>query len=67
LARIETLEVLAPGPLTTIQDLGRYGFGRYGVPPSGALDSFSLRAANVLAGNAQGEAGLEITLGFVTK
>jgi antagonist of KipI len=62
LASIETLEVLAPGPLTTIQDLGRYGFGRYGVPPSGALDSFSLRAANILAGNAQGEAGLEITL-----
>ena len=59
---IATLEVLEPGPLTTIQDLGRYGFGRYGVPPSGALDTFALRAANLLVGNPEGEAGLEITL-----
>jgi antagonist of KipI len=59
---IESLEILAPGPLTTVQDLGRYGFGRYGVPPSGALDSFSLRAANLLVGNPETEAGLEITL-----
>lgn len=59
---IESLEILAPGPLTTIQDLGRYGFGRYGVPPSGALDSFSLRVANLLVGNPETEAGLEITL-----
>jgi antagonist of KipI len=58
----ESLEILAPGPLTTVQDLGRYGFGRYGVPPSGALDSFSLRTANLLVGNPETEAGLEITL-----
>jgi antagonist of KipI len=62
LAIIETLEVLEPGPLTTVQDLGRHGFGRYGVPPSGALDGFALRAANLLAGNPEGETGLEITL-----
>lgn len=61
MAVIETLEVLEPGPMTTIQDLGRYGFGRYGVPPSGALDPFALRAANLLVGNPEGEAGLEIT------
>lgn len=59
---IESLEILSPGPLTSVQDLGRYGFGRYGVPPSGALDSFSLRVANLLVGNPEGEAGLEITL-----
>ena len=59
---IASLEVLSPGPLTTVQDLGRYGFGRYGVPPSGALDSFSLRVANLLVGNPETEAGLEITL-----
>ena len=59
---IESLEILAPGPLTTVQDLGRYGFGRYGVPPSGAVDSFSLRVANLLVGNPETEAGLEITL-----
>jgi len=59
---VESLEILSPGPLTTVQDLGRYGFGRYGVPPSGALDSFSLRVANLLVGNPETEAGLEITL-----
>lgn len=59
---VKSLEILSPGPLTTVQDLGRYGFGRYGVSPSGALDSFSLRVANLLAGNPEGEAGLEITL-----
>jgi antagonist of KipI len=58
----KSMEVLSPGPLTTVQDLGRYGFGGYGVPPSGAADTFSLRAANLLAGNAEGEACLEITL-----
>jgi biotin-dependent carboxylase-like uncharacterized protein len=62
LENTKSLEVLAPGPLTTVQDLGRPGFGRYGVPPSGALDTFSLRIANLLVGNAEGEAGLEITL-----
>jgi antagonist of KipI len=45
-----------------VQDLGRYGFGLYGVPPSGAVDSFSMRAANLLVGNGEGEAVLEITL-----
>jgi antagonist of KipI len=58
----ETLEILTPGPLTTVQDLGRYGYARYGVAPSGALDAFSLRIANLLVGNPEGEAGLEITL-----
>ena len=59
---VESIEILAPGPLTTVQDLGRYGFGRYGVPPSGAPDSFSLRVANLLVGNPEAEAGIEITL-----
>ena len=45
-----------------MQDRGRYGFQRYGVPASGALDSFALRAANLLAGNDDGEAGLEMTV-----
>lgn len=59
---VKTVEILLPGPLTTIQDRGRYGFGCYGVPPSGALDSFALRAANLIVGNKEGEACLEITL-----
>ncbi len=62
MAAVETIEVLAPGPLTTVQDRGRFGYGRHGVPPSGALDSFSLRAANLLVGNRENEACLEITM-----
>ena len=58
---IETLEILQPGLLTTVQDAGRYGHQRYGVPVSGAMDLFSLRAANLLVGNDQGEACLEMT------
>ena len=59
---VETLEILTPGPLTTVQDLGRFGFGQYGVPPSGALDTFSLRVGNLLVGNRENQASLEITV-----
>ncbi len=51
------------GFLTTIQDLGRTGFREFGVSTSGALDVFALRVANLLVGNDEGAAGLEITLG----
>lgn len=60
--RVEAFEVLEPGILTTIQDLGRYGFSQFGVPPSGALDTFSFRVGNLLAGNQEEEACLEITI-----
>ena len=53
------LEVLSPGWMTTVQDLGRVGYERYGIPRSGAMDWFSLRAANRLVGNSPSEAGLE--------
>jgi len=59
---VETFEVTRPGLLTTVQDLGRYGYQQYGVPVSGAMDSFALRVGNLLVGNDEGEAGLEITL-----
>lgn len=59
---MSTLEVLAPGMLTTVQDLGREGFGPIGVSPSGAADPVSLRIGNRLVGNAEGAAGLEMTL-----
>jgi len=62
LGAVETLEILAPGPLTTVQDRGRFGFGGYGVPPSGAVDPFSLRVGNLLVGNRENEASLEITI-----
>jgi antagonist of KipI len=60
--RIEVFEVLEPGILTTIQDLGRHGFSQFGVPSSGALDTFSLRIGNLLVGNSEEEASLEITI-----
>jgi antagonist of KipI len=56
------IEVRAPGLLTTVQDLGREGFGPMGVSPSGAADAIALRVGNRLAGNAEGAAGLEMTL-----
>jgi antagonist of KipI len=57
-----TLEILEPGALTTVQDLGRTGYQRLGIPTAGAMDTFALRAANVLAGNDAGAAALEITM-----
>jgi len=62
LEKVEAFEVLEPGILTTIQDIGRYGFSQFGVPPSGASDTFSLRVGNLLVGNREEGACLEITL-----
>jgi antagonist of KipI len=59
---MRTIQVQAPGLLTTVQDLGREGFGPMGVSPSGAADAISLRIGNRLVGNAEGAAGLEMTL-----
>ena len=56
-----TIEVIESGIFTTVQDMGRYGYQRYGVPVSGALDQFAIRAANLLVGNKESDAGLEIT------
>jgi len=55
-------QVEAPGLLTTVQDLGREGFGPMGVSASGAADAIALRIGNRLVGNAEGAAGLEMTL-----
>ncbi len=55
-------EVVHPGLLTTVQDLGRPGHRASGLPVSGAMDPFALRLANLLVGNPEGAAGLEITL-----
>ena len=48
--------------LTTVQDLGRFGYAHYGISASGAADPLALRAANLLAGNAENAAALEMTL-----
>lgn len=56
------LRITAAGLLTTVQDLGRYGYGRYGLPVAGALDDGALRWANLLVGNDPTLAALELTL-----
>lgn len=58
-----TAVVERAGFLTSVQDLGRTGSRQFGVSTSGALDPFALRVANLLVGNDEGAAGLEITLG----
>jgi antagonist of KipI len=58
-----SLIVERAGFLTSVQDLGRTGFREFGVSSGGALDSFALRVANLLVGNDEDAAGLEITLG----
>jgi antagonist of KipI len=57
-----SVRVLRPGLFDTIQDLGRPGYLHLGIPASGAMDTFSLRVANILVGNDPGEAALEVTL-----
>jgi antagonist of KipI len=59
---MSVIHVQSPGLLTTVQDLGREGFGPMGVSPSGAADPISLRLGNRLVGNPDGSAGLEMTL-----
>jgi len=58
-----TIEILAPGTQTTIQDWpGRVGYWAVGVPPSGPMDSLSFCLVNRLTGNDEGAAGIETTL-----
>jgi biotin-dependent carboxylase-like uncharacterized protein len=56
------IRIADPGPQTTVQDLGRVGYLRYGIPPSGPVDVRAFVIANRLVGNADGAAGLECTL-----
>ncbi|MEX6664463.1 urea carboxylase [Pseudomonas sp. W2-17] len=61
--RADTFEVLSGGTQTSVQDYpGRLGYWAVGVPPSGPMDSRSLRLGNALLGNAEGCAALEITM-----
>jgi biotin-dependent carboxylase-like uncharacterized protein len=52
-----------PGVLASVQDLGRHGHRQLGICPGGALDMLALTLANRLVGNADGAAGLELTMG----
>ncbi|MCD8509567.1 MAG: biotin-dependent carboxyltransferase family protein [Bacillus sp. (in: Bacteria)] len=56
------MEIIKPGLLTTIQDMGREGWQRYGVVVAGAMDSLALNIGNILVGNKREEAGIEVTL-----
>ena len=55
------LNVIDPGLLTTVQDLGRLHWYHIGMPPSGALDDFAFRVGNLLVGNDEAASGLEVT------
>ncbi|SAK90725.1 urea amidolyase-like protein [Caballeronia hypogeia] len=57
-----SIEVVKPGALTTLQDLGRRGFQKLGVPVNGVMDERSHRLANALVGNVQSQGTLEVTL-----
>lgn len=57
-----SISVLSPGLLTTIQDLGRNGYQKYGVIVSGAMDMYAMRLSNIMIGNEENEGVLEITL-----
>ncbi len=59
---MNALRVVEPGMFTTVQDLGREGFGHVGVSPSGAADPVALRLGNRLVGNTDHAAALEMTL-----
>lgn len=59
---MKVFQVIKPGMFTTIQDKGRDGYLRYGVPVSGAMDQFSLTAANYLVSNDSNSACMETTL-----
>ncbi|MCK8827355.1 biotin-dependent carboxyltransferase family protein [Natroniella acetigena] len=55
------LKTLEAGPMTTIQDLGRFGYMKYGMPIAGAVDRYAFRIANILVGNPEDEAAIEAT------
>jgi antagonist of KipI len=56
------IRVIQPGLLTTVQDLGRYGYSHLGISPGGAGDQLAMRIANLLVGNPENAATLEMTL-----
>jgi biotin-dependent carboxylase-like uncharacterized protein len=63
---VNFIRVIEPGFQTTVQDLGRFGYAHLGVSASGAADALALRAGNLLVGNAENAAALEMTLAGAT-
>lgn len=62
----DSLEILLPGMLSTIQDAGRVGLQASGFPPGGAMDLPAMRMANLLVGNSMDMPALEMTMSGVT-
>jgi len=56
------IEVLQPGLFSSIQDLGRFGFQKFGVPHSGVMDRYAMRICNLILGNPEETSVLEITM-----
>ncbi|MCM4155605.1 biotin-dependent carboxyltransferase family protein [Gramella sp. AN32] len=56
------ISIITPGIFSTIQDSGRFGFKKYGVPVSGAMDHYAFRMVNLILGNQQDHAVMEITM-----
>ncbi len=59
---MNAIKINSAGLLSSIQDCGRFGYQRYGVSTSGAMDSYSLKMANLLVGNDPNSAVIEATL-----
>ena len=57
-----SITILKPGIMSSVQDLGRWGFKQYGVPVGGAMDKLSASLANIICGNNEKEAVIEMTL-----
>ena len=57
-----SITILKPGMMSSVQDLGRWGFQQFGVPIGGAMDKVSASLANMICGNDDNEAGIEMTL-----
>lgn len=60
------MKIISSGPLTTVQDEGRFGYMQFGFSPSGAMDTYSMKLANILVGNPANEGVLEMTLKGIT-
>ncbi len=60
------MTILSPGPLSTVQDEGRFGYMNTGFSPGGAMDAYSMKVANILVGNAPGDGVIEMTMLGIT-
>ena len=60
------MKVIAPGPLSTVQDAGRFGYMSTGFSPNGAMDPTAMRVGNLLVGNQPGEGVIEMTMRGMT-